>query len=211
MRVEFAYDLDKDVENFAKTLNSVNNKEHTAFHRLYIEKRGQDFKPDLVKKFIKEHTINIDIPAVIAEIENNWLPIHEKFIERAEKIFGIKYPLEKITAYLTTNNRCSYNTKENYFFVYLKNKSSNRTIMHEIFHFYTWHLFYKKLFDQGVSKEKYNDIKESLTELLNLEFSDLLDGAVDYGYQRHQEMRAKVRDMWNSDKNLHKIINVLIK
>ena len=135
-----------------------------------------------------------------------WLAVQEEFINRTEKIFGIKYPYEKVTAYLTTNDRCSYNTKENYFFIYIRRNNHNLTIMHELWHFYTWHAFHKKFMEKEVSKEKFNDIKESLTELLNLEFSDLLDGAVDYGYSQHQLMREKIRNMWISDKDIRKIV-----
>jgi len=206
MKIDFVYDIGKDVENFITTLKSVNNKEHTSFHKLYIEKYGQNFKPNLIEDFIKKYTTNLDISFILVDIESSWQSIHDRFIERTEKIFGIKYPYEKVTAYLTTNERCSYNTKENYFFVYIQSQHPNRTIMHELFHFYTSHVFYEEMMEKGITKEKYNDIKESLTVLLNVEFSDLLNGAVDYGYPQHQEMRAKIRDIWIFDKNIKKII-----
>jgi hypothetical protein len=63
--------------------------------------------------------------------------------------------------------------------------------MHELLHFYTWHTFGKKLLDQGLLKLVYNNIKESLTEILNLEFSDLMGGKLDSGYPQHQAMRQK--------------------
>lgn len=76
---------------------------------------------------------------------------------------------------LAMNSRCTYHIPNKYIFVYHNSKSANQTIMHELFHFYTWHVFQNKLNNIVIPKEKYNDIKESLTELLNLEFSDLMD------------------------------------
>ena len=78
--------------------------------------------------------------------------------------------------------------------------------MHELLHFYTWHAFGKKLIDEGLSRLVYNDIKESLTELLNVEFKDLLDGAVDKGYPQHQEIRAKIRNLWETEKDINKLV-----
>lgn len=212
MKVEFTYDIDKDVENFTKTLNSVNHKEHTVFHELYIKKHGNDFKSDKIRHFILEYLSSTDLTPILSRIESEWRSIEAEFIERAEKIFGIKYPHQKITAYLTTNNRCSYNTKASYFFVYLHNKKSNNPIiMHELFHFYTWYTFYEEFENGGVSKEKYDDIKESLTELLNIEFADLLNGEVDKGYPQHQEMRNRIREIWATEKDLKKLVQELNK
>ncbi|MCR4279470.1 MAG: hypothetical protein NUV78_01895 [Candidatus Zambryskibacteria bacterium] len=211
MKIEFAYDPEKDVENFIKTLKSTTDQSLTNFHKQYIEEQGENFDPDNVKSFILGHLSGVNVLEVVSKIEDEWRPIEQGFIERCEKIFGIKYPLEKISAYLTTNNRCSYNTKGNYFFVYLHNKKSNNpSIMHEIFHFYTYYTFYEELMWKSVSREKYEDIKESLTELLNLEFSDLMNGATDWGYPQHQEKRAKVRSIWISGKNINKVVNELI-
>ena len=82
--------------------------------------------------------------------------------------------------------------------------------MHELLHFYTWHAFGKKLVDEGLSKLAYNDIKESLTELLNLEFSDLMGGKLDTGYPQHQEMRKKIKEVWKSEKDIDKLVLNLI-
>lgn len=212
MKIEFAYDPDKDVENFTKTLKSTTNQSLTNFHKQYIERHGEDFDAEKVRDFISNSLSGVNMLEIISKIENHWKPIEEIFIERCEKLFGIKYPLEKITAYLTTNNRCSYSTKGNYFFVYLHNKESNNpTIMHEILHFYTYYTFHNELMSKEIPREKYEDIKESLTELLNLEFADLMNGATDWGYPQHQEMRSKVRDMWIVNYNINKVVNELIK
>ena len=82
--------------------------------------------------------------------------------------------------------------------------------MHELLHFYTWHAFGKKLLDEGLSKLAYNDIKESLTELLNLEFSDLMSGKQDTGYPQHQDMRTEIQNFWPVQKDISVLLQKLM-
>jgi hypothetical protein len=77
--------------------------------------------------------------------------------------------------------------------------------MHELLHFYTWHALHDDLIAVGIDENQYNDIKESLTILLNTEFADLMDGAQDDGYPQHAEMRQKVQELWRSSKDIRKV------
>ena len=78
--------------------------------------------------------------------------------------------------------------------------------MHELLHFYTWYAFHDELMGHGVDEKRYNDIKESLTELLNLEFPDLMAGILDKGYPQHAKTRQKVRELWIATKDLHRTV-----
>jgi hypothetical protein len=62
---------------------------------------------------------------------------------------------------------------------------------------------------EGLSKEKYNDIKESLTVILNSDFADLMEGAIDEGYPQHQEMRSEIMKLWSESKDIGNLINIL--
>ena len=210
MNIIFKYNVDKDIENFIKSTKSVNSKEPT---KLFLLFSGEFNNPTIVNEidvknfvenYIQKNNINTDEKT--DELQKRWNVIEAESIIRLERIFKIKYPAEEVTAYLTTNERCTYNTKENYFFVNLNNSQSNRTVIHELFHFYTWHAIHEELTKRGVTAIQYNDIKESLTELLNVEFKDLLDGAVDKGYPQHQEIRAKIRNLWETEKDINKLV-----
>jgi hypothetical protein len=48
-----------------------------------------------------------------------------------------------------------------------------------------------------------------MTELLNLEFFDLME-ANEVGYPQHQELRIKVREFWLVDKNIKNTFNKLV-
>lgn len=212
MKIVFSYNIDKDVENIIKGTMSVNSKNPTKFQNLFTEKYGDNFEKEKIKIFIKERdNVNgFDTNKETVATEERWKIIGQIFIERVEKIFGISYPTPTITVYLTHNGRCTYNIEGNYFFVNIGSEFSNNTIMHELLHFYTWYAFGKKLLDDGLSKLAYNDIKESLTEILNLEFSDLMGGKLDSGYPQHQEMREKIRNLWSVKKNIFLMVQDLI-
>lgn len=208
LKVHFKYDLDKDVDNFLRGTQSVNSSAHTKLQKLYIEKHGNVYNRETVKTFIETYIRNnhLDLSDTVVSIEQGWRPIEESFISKTEKLFGITYPTESITAYLSTNSRCTYNIRDNYFFVSIGAKSSNAYIMHELFHFYTWYAFHDELVRQGINENQYNDIKESLTELLNIEYKDLMSRVVDGGYPQHTEMRQKVGELWMATKDLHRTV-----
>lgn len=212
MKIVFSYNIDKDVENIINGTRAVNSKKPTKFQILFTEKYGDNFEKGKVKTFIEEQDkINgFDPDKEIVATEERWKIAEPIFIERVEKIFGISYPAPIITVYLTHNERCTYNIEENYFFTKIGSEFSNNTVMHELLHFYTWHAFGKKLLDDGLSKLAYNDVKESLTEILNLEFSDLMGGKLDSGYPQHQEMREKIRNLWPVKKNIFLMVQDLI-
>ncbi|MBI4992332.1 MAG: hypothetical protein HZB99_03885 [Candidatus Harrisonbacteria bacterium] len=212
MKLYFAYDVDKDVENTINGTKAINSKKPTKFQNLFTEKYGDNFEAEKVKAFIQERDkeSGFDVNKEIVAIEERWKIAEPIFIERMGKIFGISYTVPVITIYLTHNERCTYNTVKSYFFVKIGSEFSTNTIMHELLHFYTWYIFGKELLDKGLSKLVYNDIKESLTELLNLEFSDLMNGGADIGYPQHQKMRAQIREMWKSQKDIGVVIKKLV-
>ncbi|WKZ26495.1 MAG: hypothetical protein QY304_00100 [Candidatus Paceibacterota bacterium] len=212
MKLHFTYNIEKDIENFINGTRAVNSKKPTKFQIAFSEKYGDYFETEKVKEFIEEQDAitGFDVNKEIVVIEKRWKIAEQVFINRVEKIFDISYPTPIITVYLTHNERCTYNIEQNYFFVRIGSEFSTNTIMHELLHFYTWHAFGKKLLDDGLSKLAYNDIKESLTEILNLEFSDLMGGKLDSGYPQHQEMREKIRNLWPAKKNIFLMVQDLI-
>lgn len=211
MKLHFTYDAEKDRENLIRGAKSVNSSELTPFHKLYIAKYGDELDPAKIDSFIKEYLIEkgINIESEITSMEKAWLVIARPFIERCEKMFGLKYPTDTVVVYLTTNNRCTYNIEKAYFFVRISGKDSNATIMHELLHFYTYQAFHDALRSRGLTSMQYNDIKESLTELLNVEFVDFMDRLKDYGYPQHAEIRKRFRVYMQEGKSLSEAVDGL--
>ena len=115
---------------------------------------------------------------------------------------------EEITAYLTINNRCPYRIKENWFFVSAVFDKPANIAMHELWHFYTWLKFGEQ--QDKIDKEKYNEIKESLTVLLNEECGHLMNGEDD-GYPQHKELRKTIVNLWKEKKDIDYVWDSIIK
>ncbi|MDE1919579.1 MAG: hypothetical protein KGH56_02650 [Patescibacteria group bacterium] len=208
MRLIFKYDLQRDVDNFLKSAHAVNSRKPTKFQRLYEEKYGSPPEADKAASFIVEYLEmhSIDMSERLKKIEREWRAIELEILARMEKMFGMPYPADSITAYLSSNSRCTYNIGGGYFFVHSESHHPNGIIAHELLHFYTWAALHDELEQSGVTKEQYNNVKESLTELLNIEYADLLHGYHDDGYPQHSQMRAKLRELWSVTKDVRKTI-----
>jgi hypothetical protein len=211
MQVTFDYSKEKDVWCLLNKGKSSNNNPYpTKVYELLVSRFGNDPNDREVSSFIdeylEEHEVVIEEYKV--KYQNDWALIADDFHKRAERIFGIQLQND-ITVYLTINNRNPYNIEENMFYVTVPSESVRKTIMHELWHFYTW---YGMGIDQEekLGKDVYNNMKEALTVLLNIECADLFPpGVFDVGYPQHQDLRQRILDIWHIDndiKNLWKEI-----
>ena len=212
MKLEFSYSLEKDVENFKVTSQSINNKQPTKLHALYISKYCEVFEDQKIERFITDYIKQnrIDMSLETERIQSNWRSIEQDFLKRSSSLFHLTDTDGVIHVYLTMNGRCSYNTEQRYFFVSVSRRQIP-TIMHELFHFWTWEAFREEVENGRMTQDVYNDVKESLTELLNIEFSDLLNGEHDDGYPQHKEIRLVVAKTWNETRDIHKTFEAAVK
>ena len=87
---------------------------------------------------------------------------------------------------------------------------TRKTVMHELWHFYTWYALGVDQ-EERLGKQKYNDLKEALTVLINIECKDLLKkGVEDKGYPQHQGIRQKILKYWETDRNLKNLWEYLV-
>lgn len=213
MKLTFAYDRGRDiwcVLNYGKT--SMNSPTPTKVYEELVKEYGdnpsQNNAESFVEAYINKNTINTD--EVTRSLQKNWDEISLEYQKRAEKIFGVGLPND-VTAYSTINDRCPYNIQDHMFYVSVAYLNAvNKTAMHELWHFYTWYK-YGIEWEQKIGTQKYNEIKEALTVLLNVECEDLLpEGIVDKGYTQHQELRQKILDLWSKDKDMDKLWQALV-
>lgn len=191
----------------------MNSQNPTKQYEQLVEKYGENPSEEQTSSFIDTYLLekNIDIEKYIEAYQKDWDAVSEEYIKRAEAIFGVPLP-EDIAAYMTINSRCPYSLEENYFFVSLPTYPyiARKTVMHELWHFYTWYAFGIEQ-EEILGKQKYNDLKEALTVLLNIECKDLLpEDITDKGYSQHAELREKIVEIWNNKKNIYKLWNILI-
>ena len=213
MQVNFTYDKEKDIWCLLNKGKSSNNSQtSTKQYEQLIEKYGENATTETTAIFVDEYITEnqIDIPNRIEDFQKNWESVSTVFQKRAEAIFDVSLPND-ITAYLTINSRCPYNIQDNFFYVSLQSSHAIRTIMHELWHFYTWYGFLGTNQKERLGKHKYNDLKEALTVLLNIECEDLLpEGVVDTGYPHHQETRQRILEYWEKDRNIKNLWNYLV-
>jgi hypothetical protein len=168
----------------------------------YGERPTEESITEFISYYLQEHKIAPD--SYTQQYQREWEEISKDFHTRAQTVFNTTLP-ESITVYLTINNRCPYSIQGNFFYVSFPRESVRKTIMHELWHFYTW---YGLGTDQEVElgKEKYNELKEALTVLLNVECGGLLpDGVIDEGYPQHQALRQQIVELWEVHKDINKV------
>jgi hypothetical protein len=214
MKITFKYDLEKDVWCLLnKGKSSMNSQNPTKQYQQLRALHGEDPSSEAASSFIDTYFSekNIDVKKYIDSYQNDWNSVAEEYTKRAEQIFGVSLP-QDVIAYLTINSRCPYSLEENYFFVTVPTYPyiARKTVMHELWHFYTWYAFGIEQ-EEKLGKEKYNEIKEALTVLLNIEYADLLpEGITDTGYSQHAELRNKILSLWAQEKDIHKLWDVLV-
>jgi hypothetical protein len=198
MKITFKYDKEKDIWCLInKGPSSINSAFPTGVYKKFTREFGDSPTKEninlFIDKYLKENNFNINI--ILEKYQKDFSKVSEEFYRIAEKVFGLSLNDKEIVAYLTINNRCPYDIKENWFFVSINKLSPTTLIMHELWHFYTWYKFGDK--EEKIGIDKYNDIKEALSVLLNLECKHLLpEGISDNGYPQHQELREKIKKLW---------------
>lgn len=208
VRVEFKFDIEKDLWN---CWHKSNWKSSWMDFQINPEIKkiceGKDFvecKKELLNHLSKLQNSEI-IEIVIKSTENAWRVIEKKFFEKMDSLMKNNFD-ENIFAYLTTLGICPYNPDEPSFMfsLFYSLPKILQTCGHEIMHLY-FHKFYWKKIEDKIGKEKTSDLKESLTVLLNLEFSDLFF-AQDTGYDYHKELREFISENWKKEKDFEKLL-----
>ncbi len=204
MKVNFTYDKEKDIWCLLNKGKSSNNSQNpTKQYEQLVGECGESPTSEMAAAFIDKYFTDnkIDVQEHIEKFQKDWDSISGVYQKRAETIFGATLPSD-VTAYLTVNSRCPYNIENNYFYVSLQSLSIRKTAMHELWHFYTWYGLGADQ-EEKLGKQKYNDLKEALTVLLNVECKDLLpEGVIDGGYPQHKEIREKILENWVKDRNI---------
>lgn len=204
MNLTFSYSKEKDVWCLLNKGKSSNNSSNpTSVYEELLAKVGNNPDEVSTSSFVDEYlkANNLQPEHFIQSYQKMFSDISTDFQTVAEKVFGVSLSRD-IMAYLTVNTRCPYSIEEGWFFVSMSKGNPVLTMMHELWHFYTWEKFGTDE-QERVGKEKYNEVKEALTVLLNTECQHLLpEGAIDNGYPQHQELRERISELWKQNPDI---------
>ena len=207
MKVIFNYNEEKDIWcllNYGKSSN--NSTTPTKTYEELISFVGENPRKEDASKFIEKYMRDqsVNVQEYINRYQNDWETVADEYQRIAEKIFGVSLPKD-VTVYLSINKRCPYNIGGNYFFVPVPAFGQRKIAMHELWHFYTWYKF-GITWEEKIGKQKYNDLKEALTVLLNIECKDILPRDIyDLGYPQHKELREKIVQIWLETRDIDKL------
>ncbi len=130
-----------------------------------------------------------------------WLERHvnaAEIQEDLERLMDKKFGGGTITVFITVFGRGMYDVRGNSFYInycHRNPEKSTSRIYHELMHLLFHRYYWEECQRAGLSELQIHDLKESLTVLLNpiLEKRGM---PMDQGYLKHQELRAKLKQMW---------------
>lgn len=207
----FTYDKQKDIWCLLNKGKSSNNSPNpTQIYSKLVEQYGPNPSEEdaslFIDNYFKEKGISPE--DYVAQYAKEWGNVASEYHRRAESIFGTSLPKD-ITVYLTINNRNPYSIDDNSFYTTLPLNAARKIVMHELWHFYTWYGLGADQ-EEKLGAEKYNELKEALTVLLNEECGDLMpEGISDRGYPQHKELRERIVTLWQEKKDIAWIWNQL--
>lgn len=218
--VKFVIDKNLDIANHLIGLETYKNKVHSRAQQTNerfdnLLKLPKSKQKTAISKDIKKYYTplkNKFLNSVVADINKEWLKIEKDFLTKLEKIHKKSFPYNSVKGVVSSANRFGYNPNQRWFAVSMfRNKFmaidiATHELMHFMFHKYYW----KICSDKELSWKQIWDIKESLTVILNLEFSNIRFEE-DYGYPEHKKIRTTIEKSWKKNHNFRKAIESAIK
>ncbi|MGA2130181.1 MAG: hypothetical protein ABSG05_01015 [Candidatus Pacearchaeota archaeon] len=216
-KVIFKFDIEKDAENYYKAANSSSKwgYDFSKIMRPEVVKkvRGKTWKksrtyllnmlkrgyPKDKKRFQKHSKL----------IKSAWKKIEKRYFKKLEKITKRKIYTKKFTCYFTTIGRCPYSIKNISFMANIFTNDASLVIAHEVMHL-QFHYYFEDEIRKTLSEGKFQDLKEALTVLLNVEFKDILKEK-DKGYPSHVKIRQFIVKQWKKEKDFDVLIDKCVE
>lgn len=171
----------------------------------------------LLEKYISDDPLKkykrLIIKEKILSLKKIWDSVEDKYFNVLSDITQKPIFTNNFRCYFTTGFMCPYSEKEDFFLVSMWQNlpESITTICHELMHLQFLHYYRNFLEKKGLNNNQIEDIKESLTFLLNeKEFSEIIL-CEDKGYPKHQKLRKNLQAMWRKRRNFGKLLEEVIK
>lgn len=224
-KIHFGYDIKKDAWSWVLIAKSKNlwgrDPKRQVVHipddlLKKIQKNNHQKAEAFVVDYLKNHprrkyrekVINEEIKA----LESIWKTKEAEYFKILAEITQKPIYRKNFGAYFTSGFKCPYNPVQAWFMVSMWHglPSSIGTIGHELLHFQFIHHYEKFCLQNGLSKNQFDDLKESLTFLLNEKEFENITLQNDQGYPDHQKLRAQLKKLWQKQKNFEKFLEKAI-
>lgn len=173
---------------------------------------AQKIVEDYIKKDSKKEYENKVMHFEMQSLEKSWRIVEKKYFQILSSVTRHPILVEKFSCYFTTGFVCPYDKKENWFMVSMWHSIpfSITTICHEIMHLQFLHYYKNYLKKKGLTNYQIEDLKESLTFLLNESEFEGIILSQDDGYPKHKKLRKKLKDIWLKNKDFKNLVDEAI-
>ncbi len=213
MQLIFREDIDWDVKNWQASLVMQKNYNYVGdFKGKYFPKDIPLEKADdgeYLHNYLQERFYANGKVAVFKE----WLEANANAAEiqrDLETLMKVKFLAETFSIYITVFGLGNYSSQENLFYVIYRSPERDRkeriaAIYHELMHFlFHWH-YWNQCKEAGLSEDEIQNLKESLTVLLNpiLEKRGL---PADSGYPVHEALRKRWMALYEENPDFPRLL-----
>lgn len=180
-----------------------------------IKGRGLDKARPLIQSYVeKYYASNRDrINLQKREFEKVWRPIEKKVFDKMKEVTHRKFPYPLVYAFITIIGRCDYDplARKPYYKVPLNINSEfvPDAFVHELLHF-IYHYYDEPNVLKELTKNESEDLKESLTFLINSDFGSIF-ATRDWGYPIHKQLRKQLQEFWQKHKDYDALLQEGIK
>lgn len=173
---------------------------------------AQKIVEDYIEKNPKKEYKNRVMYSEMQALEKSWRVVEKRYFEILSRITQKSIFKNKFSCYFTTGFVCPYNEKGNWFMVSMWHSVpfSITTICHEIMHLQFLYYYKNYLKKRGLNNDQIEDIKESLTFLLNEQEFDIIILSQDNGYPKHETLRKKLKNIWLENKDFQNLLDETI-
>lgn len=182
-KIHVTYDLQTDANNRREATNKCNyrsNRKEKAFDRqkemvAIIENKPQEIANQHLLPFLEKYYVDNqkEFSHRVKIAEETFEKEGQKILDRIAKITKFPIDHEQINMFITTYPRCPYNWEKGYIWMAIKMSPEHikRLLAHEVIHF-QFHKYYSDLPEiASLTFPQYDTLKESLTFLINHEFT----------------------------------------
>lgn len=140
-----------------------------------------------------------------------WAREGRKVLLELEKMYG-PFAWPSHTAYITNLSICDDYPERHYFYLSMRHSLgwNINTIAHELSHALFLHHSRRPCVRLGLKEPQIQDLKESMSVLLNSDRMQKLLPYRDVGYRPHEKVRRKILDLWKKGNTIPMILPKVI-